>query len=517
MLGRKAILQKILTALTKAVPDHLQIVGPRFAGKTVILNELARRLCEAGTPYTAVLMWDLGHHTPESDELFMQRFASNLSAALTVKHADYAELLKNPGGRPYDCIAEILEALKAENGKVLAIMDGFDKPLSNSQLTRNLWDQLRELALKPSLRLVTASRRTLRDLIRNPDAQTSDFWNIFDPSPVRVGCFDEKDLAGLLAQIPNIRLTDGAQTELWNASNGFPVMVLEVLNFLCDGERTGEINPEQMRSVCEDAFPSLRDKMDSLWRDCSPRCQDLLLRILEDGSLLRAGPASVDADTLIERGFVRQVGNKLQRVNRLLCKLLEELPNENSSLVRLFGSTESYQKHFKGVLERRLTQIGGMDPALRRYLERGLEDLPDHPRVFLGNIHGILEQALMLIWKAECWDSTRNKPHIPSDWFVLWGRNEERNFEEWKTRFPEGGQRLRLLDLVTGTQKTDRLTHCITKNAYVLANAIQGFRDFGVHPKTTDITVETSYVALHLCIELAAVLAHELTVEKNPT
>ena len=44
-----------------------------------------------------------------------------------------------------------------------------------------------------------------------------------------------------------------------------------------------------------------------------------------------------------------------------------------------------------------------------------------------------------------------------------------------------------------------------------------GDRDFGVHPKTTDITVETSYVALHLCIELAAVLAHELTVEKNPT
>jgi hypothetical protein len=72
---------------------------------------------------------------------------------------------------PYREIAEVLDALKDEGGKVLAIMDGFDKPLSGGHLTRNLWDQLRELALKPSLRLVTASRRTLR----HPDAQTSDF------------------------------------------------------------------------------------------------------------------------------------------------------------------------------------------------------------------------------------------------------------------------------------------------------------------------------------------------------
>jgi hypothetical protein len=61
-----------------------------------------------------------------------------------------------------------------------------------------LWDQLRELALKSSLRLVTSSRLTLRELIRQPDAQTSDFWNIFDPTPVRVGCFDQEDFATIV-------------------------------------------------------------------------------------------------------------------------------------------------------------------------------------------------------------------------------------------------------------------------------------------------------------------------------
>ena len=35
-------------ALTKAIPDHLQVVGPRFAGKTVLLHELATRLRQVG-------------------------------------------------------------------------------------------------------------------------------------------------------------------------------------------------------------------------------------------------------------------------------------------------------------------------------------------------------------------------------------------------------------------------------------------------------------------------------------
>ncbi len=166
MLGRAAIMNRMVAALTKPVPSHLQVVGPRFAGKTVILHELAGRLRSAGKPYTAILVWDLGHQTPATDEEFMQRLAHELAGALVKNHADYAEHLKSAGESAYQDIAEVLDALNKDDGKVLAILDGFDKPLSNGQLTRNLWDQLRELAQKPSLRLVTSSRRTLRDLIR---------------------------------------------------------------------------------------------------------------------------------------------------------------------------------------------------------------------------------------------------------------------------------------------------------------------------------------------------------------
>lgn len=513
MLGRAAIVQKMTGALTKATPDHLQVVGPRFAGKTVILNELAARLRQPGSTYSAVLMWDLGHQTPGTDALFMQQLARELAIALTVSHPVYADHLRSTQETHYQDIAEVLNALKEEGAKVLAIMDGFDKPLSNGQLTRNLWDQLRELALKPSLRLVTASRRTLRDLIRHPDAQTSDFWNIFDPTPVRVGCFDENDLKAILATMPEQQLAAGAQTELWNASNGFPVLMLGVLNTVCEVGTTGTVSSEAMNVACDRAFSMLRDKLDALWMDCSPSSQDLHRRVVEEAVVSRVGVAVADADMLIERGFVQAASNRLQRPCRLLSHYFEVQPHEGNALVRLFGSADAYQKHFKGVLERRINQVDEIDATLRHYLVRGVEDFPENPQVFLTNVHGILEHALSLIWKAECWNADAGKPQIPSAWFSIWrnnSNNRERSFEEWQTRFPEGGQRLRLLDLITGTQNSDRLARYVTKNTYVLANAVQGFRDFGVHPKATSISLGTAYAALHVCVELAAEISREL-------
>jgi hypothetical protein len=50
------------------------------------------------------------------------------------------------------------------------------------------------------------------------------------------------------------------------------------------------------------------------------------------------------------------------------------------------------------------------------------------------------------------------------------------------------------------------LEACVQQNTYVLANSLQGFRDFGVHPKATNHDLGTAYAALHVCIELAAIV-----------
>lgn len=504
MLGRAATLKKMLGALTKAIPDHLQVVGSRFAGKTVILHELATRLRQVGAPYSAVVLWDLGHQTPGTDELFMQCLARELSSALKSSHPDYAEHLKNPQGNPYQDIAEVLDLLKDEGYKVLAIMDGFDKPLSNGQLTRNLWDQLLDLARKPSLRLVTASRRSLYQLLRSPESQTSDFWGIFD-TKIYVGCFDEDDLTAALAGVPELQLEAGAKTELWNASNGFPLLTLGILNALVETGAAGPVSAEAMRAASDRAFPALRDKLDALWVDCPPSSQDLLRRVLDEGAVSRVGIAAADAETLIERGFAHPAANKLQRPSRLLGKYLEDQPHEGNAILRLFGTADAYQKNLKGVLERRVGQLGGIDSTLKRYLERGTEDLPDHPDVFLSNVRGIANQAFELIWKAEMPDK-----RIPSEWMSIWKRNGERRVDEWETTFPQGVHRVRLLNLMTGTDKSAPCAKHVTKGTYVLMNAVHAFGDFGQHQEGAPIDPGAAYSALHLCVELAAALTNEL-------
>jgi hypothetical protein len=508
MLGRVAILKRMLDALTKPIPDHLQMVGSRFAGKTVILNELAMRLRDAGQPYTAVLLWDLGHQTPANDNQFMRRFASELSGALCPSHIDYSEHLKTADGSGYDGVGEVLDALKEEGHRVLAILDGFDKPLSNGDLTRNLWDQLRELALKSSLRLVTSSRLTLRELIRQPDAQTSDFWNIFDPTPVRIGCFDQEDLTTILDRLPALSLTSGARTELWNATNGFPVMMLEVLNCVTAGGTTSEIVPEAMRRFCQEAFPSLADKIDSLWADCTPAAQDLLRRVVENGTLSRTGLVRTDVDALVDKGFVHESTGKLQRPNWLLSKYLEELPNEGSTLERLFGTSDACRIHLRGVLQRRIAQIAGIDATFRRYLEMSVQDFPDHPNVFLTHVRGVVDYAFDMIWKAEL----QNRK-IPNDWILAWQYQGERIPEEWQRNFPQGRGRLRLLDQMTGTDKSKPVTQRVKKDAYVLLNAANAFGDFGQHQDGAHIDTHMAYAGLHTCIELAATLIRQLRAE----
>ena len=312
-------------------------------------------------------------------------------------------------------------------------------------------------------------------------------------------------LTAVLATTPELQLAAGAQTELWNASNGFPVLVLGVLNAVCEKVAAGAVSVETMKAACDSAFPTLRDKLDALWIDCPPSCHDLMQRVLDEGSVVRTGIARADAETLIERGFVHTAANNLQRPNRLLGRYLEEQPNEGSALVRLFGTADAYQKNLKGVLERRIGQLSGVDPSLKRYLERATGDLPDCPDVFMTNVRGIVDRAFDLIWQAEVPTKV-----MPSEWISTWEYNREGGLDKLKTAFPQGIHRVRLLNLITGTDKSSPCAKHVTRGTYVLMNAAHAFGDFGQHQEGAKIDPGTAYSALHLCVELAAALSSEL-------
>jgi len=507
MLGRQGIMRELVAALTKPVPDHLQLVGPRYSGKSVILQELARRMREASAPYAAVVLWDLGHQTPTTDDELMQRLARELSTALKPRHRDYADHLAKPQGNPYPEIAEILDLLKDGGERILVIMDGFDKPLSNGGLTRNVWDQLRELAGKPSLRLVTASRRKLSDLVRSPDAQTSDFWNIF-LDPIRVGCFQESEIADFLVGSPGLRLSKAAQTAIWNATNGFPLLLLEIMNCLPNDAGNREVTAESATLAREHAFPKIADHMETTWSDLEQTSKDLARRLIKERVVSRKGVAKSDVDALVETGFARETGDKIQQPSDFLRRFLDEHPEQGDALIRFFGETDDYMTNFKEVMARRIAQLKNVDVAFRRFLLRGLEDLPAHPEVFLTNIRGIEDQAFELIWKAEL--SGRK---IPGGWLDIWRRNSGRGSipAEWDSTFPIGGQRLKLLNLMTGDDKNTRFAKHVTRNTYGLMNATHAFGNIGLHREDgASIDLGTAYAALHICIELAAAVTREL-------
>lgn len=508
-IGREALLKRMLGALTKPVPDHLQVIGARFAGKSVLVTEVIRRLAASDKQYTAFVHWDLGHRTPASDDEFLKRLRLELSEALKDRHPDYAEYLRIADGSAYEAISTVLASL-VDDGKVLAVLDGFDRALANGRLTRNLWDQMRELAANPSMRLVTASRRTLRELIRHPDAQTSDFWNIFDQSPVRIGCFDEQDLDAALQRAPEIQLSAGARSELWGSTNGCPILVLEVLNALISSGLHGDVGLEAMRAGCEEAYQVSRDRLDALWEDCSASSRELFRLVNGEQSVLRAEVPAADAEVLLERGFVHLSGNRLQRPNRLLARLLSERPNDATAMARLFGSAEAYTANMRGVLGRRISQLKSLDAKLARYLTRGVEDLPDDPSAFLTHIRGFVDRVFDLIWQAEIPDRS-----IPSGWMDIWKRNNERGLPDWETTFPQGVHRVRLLNLMTGTERSVRLAKKVSKGTYLLTNSAHAFGDFGQHQEGARVDVGTAYAALHICIELAASLGHDL--QAHPT
>ncbi len=508
MVGRKAIMERLCNALTKPMPDHLQVIGPRYAGKSVVLHALAQRMREVGTPYSAVILWDLGHQTPDSDETFMCGLRDQLVAGLASVNSSYANYLRDVAGNPYKELAEVFDELKDQGIKVLMLWDGFDKPLAGGKLSRNLWDQLRELASRPSLRLVIASRKRLHELIRDPESHSSDFWGIFDMSPVRIECFDDNDLKAVLAMIPAFNFSSGAQTELINWSGGFPPLLLSVLNDLLESGAIGKVTPESVNASSENIIDNLSGLVSLLWSDCHQPSKDLFQEALGARGLDMTGISQADIAQLTEKGFAKRSGSKILPACRFLEKYVAAFAGDLGLLIRLFGSPERFNGNARSLLERRLNHLSTLDPMLKGFIDNSLRWIPDQPAVCLQGVRGIVDRALDLIWATEF---GRDKK-IPSEYFAYWKLKDERGPEQyWDEQFPAAkrGHQIRLLQLITGTEKSSRKAKYVTKNTYALTNAAHGFSDFGQHIDGA-VDLGTAFAALSVCIELAAALDREL-------
>jgi hypothetical protein len=473
----------------------------------VLLNALDQRMRAADSPFDAVVFWDLGHSTPDSDENFIVELAQGIGLELVSVEEDCHKHLLDEENQTYAGLREVCDILDNER-KLLLIWDGFDKALAGGRLTRSLWDQLRELASRPSLTLVTATRRKLRELIRREDSITSDFWNIFDPTPIKVGPFEDADCREII-EASGLKLEKGAHTEMNNWTGRYPPLFLELANELIATGHDGFVDNHAVSAAAKEITPAVKDILEDLWIDCPQQSKELYLYLMEKGEQQADGSAASERDHLMEKGLFRIDKSKASAGCQLLSLHVRESGQGVGGIKRLFGEEHQYRSNVRGLLELRLGHIAELDETLSRFLQRGVEDVPDYPDNCLANVRGIVDRALDLIWDAELGKARE----IPTEWFNDWQFGGEKGPEGyWKKKFPyeKRGHQIRLLQLLTGTQRSAPKAKYVSKNVYALANAAQGFGDFGQHLSGVHVPVGVAVAAVTTCIELVACLAIEL-------
>src|SRR5262249_10902646 len=124
--------------------------------------------------------------------------------------------------------------------------------------------------------LVTGSRSKLRELCRTEDSVTSDFWEAFNPNPLRVGRLEDRDWEGFLEPLKARKITvDGSgQKEIINWTGGIPVLAASLLHFVFDATKDGEtVTKTEIDEIARKVSEERREIIADLWDDCDSELQ----------------------------------------------------------------------------------------------------------------------------------------------------------------------------------------------------------------------------------------------------
>jgi hypothetical protein len=515
MLGRAGIMQRIWNDLTKPTPSNLSLVGPRFVGKTVIMQSLAQRAVNETSPYTFVVYWHLGHVAPQSDRDFIAQLSDKLRESLAGSPGDTSEYRQHLEEHSFSNLSEVAEYLDEEGRPILMLWDGFDKPLGQGKLTGQLWDQMRTIFYGRKHKIVTASRKPLSQLIRSQDAISSPFWNIFDMNPVRIGVFDEQDREAIIGLLSSHSFQAGTKTELLNWSAGLPPLFLETLNLIVADIPNGAVDNLAVNRVAKNTLENLTDVIGAMWQDCPTGAKDLYRHLVDRGDVPFPDAERQARNCLTEMAFASQSGNKLTASCRLLQEYIRDEKMDSGSMARLFGSWEDYRVNIRSLLERRLAHISRFDERLYRLVERAIDDIPGYPDDCLNNLTGIRDCALKLIWQREFGPERRVLPELITYWTETPRLNHNLvqqmvNSNCWDV--PKNPlQQIRLLSLLTGSyQDFESKSKAVSKDTYVLINVIHTFRNRDEHHDGQSLHVGVAAAALMACLELLGCLEREL-------
>ena len=521
MLGRASLVQQIERHLLKPTPDHVSVVGPAHYGKSVLLRHLADSHHRESPVFLTTVHIDLRHHTPTSDAAFKRRFAEEVKAVLRAERPQIAEYLEFEEEAIHESLDLVFTDLDGEGKRILVVLDGFDKVLRDGELTRNLWDQLRSLAQKSSLRLVTGSRRPLRELCRTEESRTSDFWEIFYDTPIRVGALEDSDWEPFLQPLLDAggAVDEPARKEIVNWTGGVPWLVCALLRRLWEqGPETARLSKPEIDQAAEAMLEEQRELLTALWEDCDMELRADLDALAADGIPL-AELSDSRRRALESRGFGRVSKNRLRGSCRLMQRYAAQQAPVLAGLDRLFGTASGFEAHIRSLLELRFTQVAGpeVDGVLREYVRNAVRDIEPEPMHALIWIRSIADRALALIWDVEL---PRDRM-LPPEWLDEWRHAGVKSLPEDGGKLPHGsGLQCGVLRLITGTDRVRRRqSRYVTKTTSLLVNHLQSVGSFGQHrensPKTNVSIPETNVsIGFAAAIVLAAIsLVENLTAD----
>lgn len=511
LLGRNREWEKLQRRLIKPTPDHISIIGPKYIGKTVLLETIANHFAGGQNTFDACLYWDMRRGGPQSDEDFYRTFAQLAAKSVNAVSPNLGNPLTGPDGESLEMLQIVFETLRDERKKILVVMDGLDNILLASNLSKNVWDNLRALGEFPSLRFLTSSKRRLRELCASPESKSSDFWNIFADSPLALGSFEADAFDQVLAAFGGRRITfqPGARTEIINWSGGVPILTSALCKHLWEEiSDDQEVGPDNVNSLATNLRDDLQDIIEELWSDCSEDERGDVAA-LANGHIIKSDQVPrTRLATLKQRGFVKESGSYLKPACRFVESFAKDHGAKSTSLRWLFGTLDDYNRNVKGLLELRLSHLNDVDNDLLGYLQLAVDNI-DNPPLVVGQIRGIVNRALSLIWKADMPGGL-----IPREWTILWKGFDSENNPPVRNP-PEGAiptsgaKQCYLLDLMTDPRKGGKTQ--VSRPVFLLIDFLNSAGNFGQHLYGAEIPQRFAVTSCIAAIDMCELLTKELS------
>lgn len=404
LLDRSQLFKQICSDLgSKATPDHVSLVGPKYFGKTVLLNKIAVHFQQHDSTYRIVCFWDLRHDTPATNLAFQAELAKRLDTGLArLGISECREYLIDAGEALPGNIESVIHELETLGIRVLVLLDDFDRLASEPHITKNLWDYLRSLAQCSNLRFVTSSRRRLRDLIPSHEARTSDFWNIFSSTRV-LKPIDAEGMDDFLAPMATAGWTfeNTARVAINEWTGGVPVLAALICNEIWENQPQGRITKEDIDRICEAVLADrAQDYLKDLWEACPLESQSDLIDLAKN-STHAMGLKSQRQQALVERGYAVLTGSNLKPNCLFMQRFASQGEVRSSDIRELFKDSESDLRSWRALLALKLGQIEGGNNEIRSYIELAIQGLSLGEKAALLTIRSIAQEAINLAWEAE--------------------------------------------------------------------------------------------------------------------